>query len=162
MRRLLAGIGIAIAIVATLGAASVSYSAVLHKPPMSGVIVDSRFAALSASDQLQQTGPFLVDRVVAPGPSWVVVRQMKNGKPGMALGTAAVPAGESRNVIVELMPNVALTRDVQVVLHADRGVVGDFEFAMDRFAESPDKPYFVARAPGFDAAVELAAVVRAK
>jgi hypothetical protein len=58
------------------------------------------------------------------------------------LAIVPVKAGEARDLVIPLDPQVPLTQMLSVVLHADRGVVGSFEFNMDRFAESPDKPYF--------------------
>ena len=40
-------------------------------------------------------------------------------------------------------PNVRMTQYVDVVLQADRGVLGVFEFDPKNFAASPDKPYYV-------------------
>ncbi|HEX9092893.1 MAG TPA: hypothetical protein VF902_02820, partial [Coriobacteriia bacterium] len=84
-----------------------------------------------------------VDRVLAPGASWVVVHVDMDGKPGERVGFAHVDGGESRDISVPLDPKIMLTEKVLVALHADRGIAGTLEFDMDKFATSPDKPYFV-------------------
>jgi len=45
--------------------------------------------------------------------------------------------------MVPLDTSVRLTEKVLVVLQADRGVRGSFEYDAARFESSPDKPYYV-------------------
>jgi hypothetical protein len=73
----------------------------------------------------------------------VVVHLDVDGKPGERVGLVHVDGGESRVVDVALDPKVELTDKLLVALHADRGIVGKFEFDMGKFETSPDKPYFV-------------------
>lgn len=150
--------GLSAAVALVTGAALLSYTVTRNGQSMSGVIVDYDEAALEVANQPGTASTLKIHRVVAPGPSWIVVKQVTmgatrgmmskpdpNAKPAptaRVLAIVAVNAGEVRDVIVRLEPGVPLTQMLSVVLHADRGVVGAYEFDMDRFAESPDKPYF--------------------
>ena len=110
---------------------------------MSGVIVKVGEASVAASDQMGATDHIVVDSVTAPEPSWLVVYRVgMEGMPGALLGYAPVPAGVSSKVSVPIDPSTRLTQFAIVSLNADRGVPGRFEFAMDRFEASPDKPYY--------------------
>ncbi len=117
-----------------------------HDYMMVGVIVAEENVALEVSDQPGAMDAIVVDEVLAPDDSWLVVHLDDDGMPGMRVGVAGVPEGVSRNVVIELEQDAMLTDEVIVVVHADRGRRGEFEFAMDAFHRSPDKPYFV----GFD------------
>jgi len=140
MKRYL-NVAVAIAIVVIAGGiAAYSYAAGPQK--MSGVVVSSREAAFAVSRPVTG-GALLVDSILAPDDSWVVVHLDMDGKPGTRVGVAHVKRGSSAGVSVRLDPAVALTDKVIVALHADRGVRDRFEFDMMRFESSPDKPYFV-------------------
>jgi hypothetical protein len=150
MRRFLYAVGIAAAVLLTVSAATLSFAVTRHKPVMVGVEVAKGVASIEAADQLGVQGALQVARVVAPGPSWVVIyNQTSQG--GMNMSSAAragivhVPAGVSIDVKVPLDPNVRMTQYVDVVLQADRGVLSVFEFDPKNFAASPDKPYYVGR-----------------
>ena len=117
-----------------------------HDYMMVGVVVAEDNVALEVSDQPGATDAIVVDEVLAPDDSWLVVHLDDDGKHGMRVGVTGVPAGLSRNVVIALDADAMLTDEVIIVLHADRGRRGEFEFAMDAFHRSPDKPYFV----GFD------------
>lgn len=110
---------------------------------MLGVVVAGKNAALEVKDQPGITTTLVVDRVLAPGDSWVVVHLDMDGKPGERVGLAHVDGGETRNVSVKFDPKVKITEKVLVALHADRGIAGELEFDMENFAASPDKPYFI-------------------
>lgn len=109
---------------------------------MVGVIVAEDNVALEAVDQRGATDAIMVEEVLAPDDSWLVIHLDDNGSPGMRVGLAAVSPGVSKDVRVELDDEM-LTDTLFVALHADRGKRGEFEFAMDMFHKSPDKPYFV-------------------
>lgn len=143
MNKLLKVAGIAIAVLATAGASAYAYGASRGEAKMLGVVVAGKNAALEAKDQPGAASTLVVDRVLAPGDSWVVVHLDMDGKPGERVGLAHVDGGESRNVVVKLDPKVKLTEKVLVALHADRGIADKLEFDMDNFAASPDKPYFI-------------------
>lgn len=155
MNKLLKIAGVVLAVVAVAGVSVYAYAASRGESKMLGVVVAARNAALEVADQPGAGSTLTVDRTLAPGASWVVVHLDMDGKPGKRVGLAHVDAGESRNVRVELDSSVALTDKVLVALHADRGVAGTFEFDMDKFDASPDKPYFVD-------GMELATAVRVR
>ncbi len=119
-----------------------AYSLTAGPQEMTGVVVAAANASFEASQPVSG-GKLVVDRVQAPDGSWVVVHLDMDGKPGARVGVAHVAAGVSNDVLVELDPKVTLTEKLIVALHADRGVRGKFEFDMNNFASSPDKPYFV-------------------
>ena len=110
-------------------------------------------AAIEVSPQPGASGTIVVDRAVAPGPAWIVVHLDDNGMPGKRVGFASIVAGENRSVTVTLTPGVALTDNLLVAVHADRGVLGALEFNMDDKVNSPDQPYFVS---GKEVATKLA------
>ncbi len=114
-----------------------------HDYMMLGVVVAEENVALDVSDQPGATDSIVVDEVLAPDDSWLVVHLDEDGMPGMRVGVARVPEGVSRDVVIELDDDAVLTDDVIVALHADRGRRDEFEFSMDAFHRSPDKPYFV-------------------
>ncbi len=153
MRRLLTVIGTVLAIGLAVGLIALAVAGASRTAPMIGVVVASGGASVEATGQFGARGTLLVDRVVAPDRSWVAVYLVSAdpmagaGSSGVAtgppVGYVQVPAGESRDIRVPLDPGVRLTQDVLVVLQADRGVPGRFEFDAARFDASPDKPYYV-------------------
>jgi hypothetical protein len=143
MNRLLKIAGIVLAVVTIAGAATYAYTASRGETKMLGVVVAAKNAAFDVRDQPGVFTTIAVGPVLAPGPSWVVVHLDMDGKPGPRVGLAHVDAGETRTVTVVLDPKIELTEKLLVALHADRGVTGAFEFDMDKFEASPDKPYFV-------------------
>ena len=117
-----------------------------------GVPVMMGEAELIVEDQALTGGELLVRAVIAPSESWVVVHLDDDGMPGMRVGLAPVLAGESTDIRVAIDEDEALGESLIVALHADRGVIGEFEFDMDDKSGSPDQPYFVGD-------MEVAAVV---
>ncbi|MFU8891277.1 MAG: hypothetical protein ACNA76_06430 [Anaerosomatales bacterium] len=109
---------------------------------MVGVVVAGENVALEVEDQAGSGDSIAVSRVVAPDDSWLVVHLDDDGMPGKRVGLLRVEEGEHEGVIVNLDEPVT-TPNVIVALHADRGQRGTFEFDMDAFMRSPDKPYFV-------------------
>lgn len=102
-------------------------------------------AVLDVADRLTVLDEIVVDRVVAPGPSWVVAYLVnEQGRPTGVAGMKQVPAGESMSVAVPVSPNLDLSDKLLVALQADAGTPGVLDFAPSRFAESADKPYAVA------------------
>lgn len=143
MTRFLKILGMLAIVAAVLGIAAYAYGATRSEAKMLGVVVAASNAALEVSDQPGAGSVLEIDRTLAPDASWVVVHLDMDGKPGKRVGLAHVDVGESRDVRVDLDPGIELTDKLLVALHADRGITGKFEFAMDRFDTSPDKPYFV-------------------
>ncbi len=92
---------------------------------------------IKISDQVVGAGTVMVDQVVSSGPGWVVIYTTKtNGQPDQPIGHAAVKDGVNSGVMVQVDPNQA-KGTLYAQLHADSGVVGDFEFP------GPDQPVMV-------------------
>jgi hypothetical protein len=143
MNKFLKIAGIALAVLAVGGVSAYAYAASRTEVKMLGVVVAGKNASFDIKDQPGATTTLVVDRVLAPGDSWVVVHEDMDGKPGARVGLAHVDGGVSTNVVVKLDPKMKLGEKVLVALHADRGIANEFEFNMDNFEASPDKPYFV-------------------
>jgi hypothetical protein len=122
---------------------------------MAGVITTAEQAALVVVDQPGASGTLTVDRVLSPEPAWIVVHLDDNGKPGTRVGLLHVDAGENTALEVDLDPAAELTDRLLVALHADRGTPDAFDFDMEKFDASPDKPFFID-------GKELATAVRVK
>ena len=60
-------------------------------------------------------------------PSFVVIHIDANGQPGEVIGSAALKAGENKDVSVAVDAK-KLTPKVYAMLHVDKGVVGVYEF----------------------------------
>ena len=108
-----------------------------------GVPVMMGEAEITVDDQTLADSEIMVRSVTAPGDAWIVVHLDDDGMPGMRVGLAAVPEGESRDIRVDIDSGEDLGGSLIVALHADRGVSGEFEFDMDDLVGSPDQPYFV-------------------
>lgn len=99
---------------------------------------------LEVADRLTVIDQLVIDRVVAPGPSWAAVYLVgDDGKPGTLAGDISVGPGESLGVTVPIDPDLVLTDKILVVLHADLGNLGVFEYTPGDFSGSVDKPYAV-------------------
>jgi hypothetical protein len=144
-RALVRKVAVTAALIASLAIAAWAIDTARAPAAMLGVVVAPRNAALTVRSQSSVAGHLVVDRVLAPDDSWIVVTSAaKSGADAPVVGMARVPAGESRNVDVPLVPGLQMNQDLVVTVHADRGVRGRFEFAASRFETSPDKPYFSA------------------
>lgn len=110
--------------------------------PMVGLVAAQGDALIEASDQPGAEGSVTIDRVVAPEGSWIVVHLDEDGKPGPRIGLLAIEAGEQFDVTVELDGEIE-SDSLIVAVHGDRGTPGEFEFDMEDFEGSPDKPFFV-------------------
>jgi hypothetical protein len=142
MKRFLNIVGVVIGVLFTLTMTVYAFANASDAGKMVGVVTTAKSAAVEVMDQPGAKGSITVRSVRVPGPSWIAVHLDDNGMPGERIGLQAIPAGESSDVEVEI-DDVALTDKVIVAVHADRGVVGTFEFSKDTFDASPDKPYFV-------------------
>jgi len=137
--------GIAAAIVVILGLAAWGVANLSRGSVMSGVVTRTGAASVVVHDQLGVSDHILVDSVSAPDASWLVAYRVgMEGMPGALLGYVAVPKGVSRDISIPIDPEVRLTEFAIVSVNADRGIRGRFEFSMDRFEASPDKPYYAA------------------
>ena len=111
--------------------------------PMAGIVVARGAALVEADNQSGVMDSIRVVRVVAPAPSWVVIRLDASGAPGMPVGRMRVPAGTSTAFDVPLKAMGDLTPVVWVSVFADAGRPGSFEANMADMAASRDKPYVV-------------------
>ncbi len=82
---------------------------------------------VSVSDQDATGGTVRIARIVAADPGWIVIHTEQNGGPGPVVGYAAVPAGESDDVAVEI-DAAAATPTLFAMLHVDAGIAGTYEF----------------------------------
>jgi hypothetical protein len=126
-------------------------TAVLTIAQAAGALVTSEIglasgqAVLQVADRLTVIDSLVVDRVVVPGPSWVVVYLVDDaGRPSGIAGATHVDAGESTSVVIDISPDVVVTDKLLVAVQKDAGTVGRLEFSVAGFTASPDKPYSVA------------------
>jgi hypothetical protein len=107
--------------------------------PMSGVMVRSAEAGITLSDQHGVIHSIKVDSVTSPVRGWLIVQaEWNQGFRNMVLGSAAVPAGTSRNVVIDLDPTVALPGRILVSLLADKGTVGKLEYTGEMSGSARD------------------------
>lgn len=100
-----------------------------HGGPVGGLAVQAGSASLQMSDQRDVVHQVVVDRVVAPAGSWIIVQaDWGNGVPDAILGSTFVPKGESRYVVVPLDPGATLPKKVFVTLLADMGAMEILEY----------------------------------
>ncbi len=111
--------------------------------PMAGIVVARGVALVEADNQSGVMDSVRVVRVVAPAPSWVVVRSDAAGQPGMPVGKVRIPAGTTTGFDVKLDSMGDLTPVLWVSLFADGGRLGTYEVNMADMTASRDKPYVV-------------------
>ena len=144
LARVIRVLAIIAATIAVLAVGVFSYAATRTEQAMIGVVTAPGSAVIEATDQVGPAGRIVVRRVVAPDDSWVVAYiAQPGGTPGDRVGVVHVGRGESLDVVLPLDGRVAMSQKLVLVLNADRGVRGRFEFDAARFEASPDKPYYV-------------------
>lgn len=143
MKRFFSIIGIILGVALSLGMTVYSFANAAEGSKMMGIVVNERTAALEVMDQPGAEESIMVSSVKVPRASWIAVHLDDNGMPGKRVGLKSIPAGTSSDVEVALDKGITLTDKLIVAVHADYGAIGQFEFAMDRFEASADKPYFV-------------------
>ena len=137
-------VAVAAAAILVLSMAASAYLLLRAPSAMQGVVVTPGEASLTVSDQRSSAGTLVVDRILVPGPSWLVVSVPDSGGSGPeVVGRLHVVQGQTLHAAVPLDPGVGLFTKVTVTVHADRGIAGTFEFDPARYEASPDKPYFV-------------------
>jgi len=137
-------IGIVAALaVGVLGLAGCSKEPAAEEETMGvwGYVASGDDALIEVAESQPGVDVLVVDRVLAPEDSWLVVHLEVDGMPGERVGLIAVPKGESTSVEIPL--EGVTTPNVIVALHADRGVAGEFDFDMDAKETTPDRPFFV-------------------
>jgi hypothetical protein len=92
-------------------------------------------AAIQAYDQLIANNQISVTTVTTPQAGWLAIHADSSGTPGEVLGYTAVNAGTTSNLSIAL--SGAATPVVWPVLHADTGVLGEFEFGTVEGADGP-------------------------
>jgi len=104
--------------------------AVAQKSPSAdGLVIRAGDASIKAAQQGAPWGLLVIQRVVTPVPSWVVVQARGTSrKSSSVLGYAEVPAGVSEGITIHLDPSQADINILVVSLLADRGKPGVFEF----------------------------------
>lgn len=110
-------------------------------PDVWGYVASEDAAQLEVSEEQMGATELVVDRVLAPEDSWIVVHLDDNGKPGARIGLEAIDKGESTDVRVKL--DEVMTDKVIVAVHADRATDDEFDFDMMNAKMSPDRPFFV-------------------
>ena len=133
-------------VVAALAGCSSSASADSGASPSMkvwGYVASAKNAQLEVSESQSSDTVLTVDRVVTPGPAWLVVHLEKDGMPGDRVGLVHVDKGESTDV--EVPVEGVTTPKVIVAVHADKGTLEEFDFDMMDKEASPDRPYFVDR-----------------
>ena len=108
-----------------------------------GYVVSADRAQLKVADTASSRDSLTVEKVVSPGPAWLVVHLEKDGMPGDRVGLLHVDEGVSSNLDVPL--DAVTGKRVIVALHADKGSPDEFDFDMMNKEMSPDRPYFVER-----------------
>lgn len=73
-------------------------------------------------------GDVVIDLVKSPEAGWLVIHAGDGEQTGDVIGYTAVPAGESRNVVVKVS---AVPAKMVAMLHADKGTTGKYEFPGD-------------------------------
>ena len=84
-------------------------------------------AVTVANQPLGKDGTVMVPQVVAAQPGWIVIHADNDGAPGTVVGHAAVPAGTSKNVVVNVNTDAA-TETLYAMLHKDTANLGTYEF----------------------------------
>ncbi|MGB7339984.1 MAG: hypothetical protein WBC91_13905 [Phototrophicaceae bacterium] len=102
-----------------------------------GAVVTPSFTAeiVTASDQMVDMNTVTIDSVTLSVDGFVVVHAGDAESFGAVLGFAAVPAGTSTNVVVELEGD--MTDVVWPMLHVDTGEAGVYEFGTVEGADGP-------------------------
>jgi hypothetical protein len=93
-------------------------------------------AAAATADALIQApttamvmgGDLMIDLVKSPEADWLVIHAANGNEAGDVIGYSAVPAGESKNVVVNIS---AVPAKMIAMLNVDKGVAGTFEFPGD-------------------------------
>ncbi|TDB37899.1 MAG: hypothetical protein D9V44_07575 [Actinobacteria bacterium] len=143
MKKIIMAALVAVLAVAVLGLAGCSTGDKAEEEAMGvwGYVASGDDALIEVSESQPGVDALVVDRVLAPEDSWLVVHLEVDGMPGERVGLIAVPKGESTDVEIPL--EGVTTPNVIVALHADRGVKGEFDFDMDAKETTPDRPFFV-------------------
>lgn len=86
--------------------------------------------SVTVSSQDASSGNILIDEVIAPQLSWVVIHAEDDGTPGPMIGLSQVKEGINQNISVAIDPNAA-TETLYAMVHVDAATLGEFEFPGD-------------------------------
>jgi hypothetical protein len=106
-----------------------------------GFVSAPKNAQLIADPQKSTVLSVNLSKVVAPEAAWVCVYNNDGGQVGDMVGQVRVERGTTKDVEIPL--DSPKSDKVFVLMHADRGKPGVFEFDQLRKDESPDRPVFV-------------------
>lgn len=134
---------VAVGVTAALAFGAIGWGTAVGAGESMGVMTTERSAKIVAADQVGATTSVTIELVRAPKDAFVVVHQFDGTMPGKRLGYTAVPKGESRDLVVELDPEVPLTPQLLAAVHYDGGVRGELEFDIENMERSPDRPFFI-------------------
>lgn len=84
-------------------------------------------AVEAVRQRVDEAGSITVSMATLPEAGWVVIYNDDEGEPGAVVGQSALPAGNSRDVTVEIDPYMA-TSTLHIRLHADTGEAELFDF----------------------------------
>jgi hypothetical protein len=99
--------------------------------PMFGIAAPAGSAAIEMANQHDVVHQVVVDRVVSPVDGWVIIQaDWDDGIPDAILGSAWVPKGESRNVVISLDPQSPMPRRIFATLLADMGIAHTLEYSV--------------------------------
>lgn len=103
----------------------------VQPPAVDGVVIRPGAASIRVAEQTGPWATFVVERVVTPVPSWVVVQARRGlaGGVGTVMGYTRVPAGTSTDVVVALDPRQGVQNTFIVSLLADAGTPNVFEYS---------------------------------
>jgi sugar lactone lactonase YvrE len=84
--------------------------------------------SVTAEDQESDGKTVTVAKVMASGPSWMVIHLDDAGKPGPVIGQTRISAGATDNVIVGFEQPLEGETKLWAMLHVDEGTAGVYEF----------------------------------
>ncbi len=122
-------VGLAVLGVVALGACSSSTKPTAATPaPVPAAAAANVSGSLDAADQSSDGKTITVNTVnIKGGSGFIAIHADLSGKPGPVVGHAAIPEGDSSNVVIKLDSPVA-TGAYWPMLHLDAGKIGTYEF----------------------------------
>jgi hypothetical protein len=121
-----------------------------------GAPVSAEFAVtlppdISIYDQPVIDGRITAERIVSPGPGWVVVYTTEEEQPGIIIGFAPLTAGVNELVAIEIV-ETAITPQLFLLLHEESSDPAEFNFpAADlpaSYNDQPIPPFAMVTSPG--------------
>ena len=94
------------------------------------VLVLTFAPSVTAMEQAVVNGTVTIASVYMNMPGWVAIHTEVDGKSGPVIGYALLPAGESKDIKVEIDESQT-TPKLFAMLHVDAGIVGTYEFPGD-------------------------------